>query len=109
MPSSTSSGASSIRGKPGMMASAMPATTRRMDGAVLSRRATIATTTSTAKNNNIVSIVPVMRHTMPDIRARSSAGRQTAQRAAGASGAPGGEKDEACIKAGIDKVAGQLN
>ncbi len=28
--------------------------------------------------------------------------------AAGASGAPGGEKDEACIKAGLDKVAGQL-
>src|SRR5262244_1824700 len=28
--------------------------------------------------------------------------------AAGASGAPGGEKDEACIKAGIDKVASQL-
>jgi uncharacterized protein GlcG (DUF336 family) len=28
--------------------------------------------------------------------------------AAGASGAPGGEKDEACIKAGIDKVADQL-
>ena len=29
--------------------------------------------------------------------------------AAGASGAPGGEKDEACIKAGLDKVADQLN
>src|SRR5215813_7890805 len=28
--------------------------------------------------------------------------------AAGASGAPGGEKDEACVKAGIDKVANQL-
>jgi uncharacterized protein GlcG (DUF336 family) len=28
--------------------------------------------------------------------------------AAGASGAPGGEKDEACIKAGIDKVADML-
>ena len=28
--------------------------------------------------------------------------------AAGASGAPGGEKDEACIKAGIDKVAAML-
>src|SRR3954469_24478383 len=27
---------------------------------------------------------------------------------AGASGAPGGEKDEACVKAGIDKVADQL-
>jgi uncharacterized protein GlcG (DUF336 family) len=28
--------------------------------------------------------------------------------AAGASGAPGGEKDEACVKAGIDKVVDQL-
>ena len=28
--------------------------------------------------------------------------------AAGASGAPGGEKDEACIKAGLEKVADQL-
>ncbi|HTS42438.1 MAG TPA: heme-binding protein [Xanthobacteraceae bacterium] len=28
--------------------------------------------------------------------------------AAGVSGAPGGEKDEACVKTGIDKVASQL-
>ncbi|MFL6797990.1 MAG: GlcG/HbpS family heme-binding protein [Xanthobacteraceae bacterium] len=28
--------------------------------------------------------------------------------ALGVSGAPGGEKDEACVKSGIDKVAGQL-
>jgi uncharacterized protein GlcG (DUF336 family) len=28
--------------------------------------------------------------------------------AAGASGAPGGEKDEACIKTGLDKIADQL-
>jgi len=28
--------------------------------------------------------------------------------AIGASGAPGGEKDEACVKAGIDKIAGML-
>ena len=28
--------------------------------------------------------------------------------AIGASGAPGGDKDEACVKAGIDKVASQL-
>ena len=28
--------------------------------------------------------------------------------AVGASGAPGGEKDEACVKAGIEKVADQL-
>jgi len=26
----------------------------------------------------------------------------------GASGAPGGEKDEACVKAGLDKIADQL-
>jgi uncharacterized protein GlcG (DUF336 family) len=29
--------------------------------------------------------------------------------ASGASGAPGGEKDEACIKAGLDKISDQLN
>jgi uncharacterized protein GlcG (DUF336 family) len=29
--------------------------------------------------------------------------------AAGASGAPGGEKDEACVKAALDKIADQLN
>ena len=28
--------------------------------------------------------------------------------AAGVSGAPGGEKDEACVQAGIEKVADQL-
>jgi uncharacterized protein GlcG (DUF336 family) len=28
--------------------------------------------------------------------------------AAGASGAPGGEKDEACVKAGLDKIADRL-
>ena len=28
--------------------------------------------------------------------------------AAGASGAPGGEKDEACVQAGLDKIADQL-
>src|SRR5712671_4138548 len=28
--------------------------------------------------------------------------------AAGASGAPGGDKDEACVKSGIDKIAGDL-
>jgi len=28
--------------------------------------------------------------------------------AAGVSGAPGGEKDEACVKTGLDKVADQL-
>ncbi|MSP44475.1 MAG: hypothetical protein EXQ83_01080 [Xanthobacteraceae bacterium] len=29
--------------------------------------------------------------------------------ASGASGAPGGEKDEACIQTGIDKIKDQLN
>ena len=29
--------------------------------------------------------------------------------AVGASGAPGGDKDEACVKAGIDKIADKLN
>ena len=29
--------------------------------------------------------------------------------AAGASGAPGGEKDEACIQAGLDKIKDKLN
>jgi len=28
--------------------------------------------------------------------------------AAGVAGAPGGDKDEACVKAGLDKVADQL-
>src|SRR5271166_737977 len=64
MPSSTSSGASSIRGRPGASASPMPAMTRSIDGAVLSRRATMATTTSTASKSNIVWIVAVMAHTM---------------------------------------------
>ena len=43
-----------MRGRPGMSASAIPATTSKIDGAVLSRRATTATTTSTASNSNIV-------------------------------------------------------
>jgi hypothetical protein len=29
--------------------------------------------------------------------------------AAGVSGAPGGEKDEACVETGLNKVADQLN
>src|SRR5579862_9745050 len=72
MPSSTSSGASSMRGRPGVSASAMPAMTRRMDGAVLSRRATTATTTSTARRNRIVWIVAVMDLTEPGLRALSA-------------------------------------
>ena len=43
-----------------------------MEGAVLSRRAATATTTSTASRNNIVWIVAVMGHTMADMRGRSS-------------------------------------
>jgi hypothetical protein len=52
---------------------------------------------------------------LPDVRYGSSqrilgmsALPPKADIAAGASGAPGGEKDEACVKAGIDKVADQL-
>ena len=40
-------------------------------------------------------------------RCRSRSAR-TSIGAVGASGAPGGEKDEACVQAGIDKVADQL-
>ena len=39
---------------------------------------------------------------------RAPSGAMEVIGAAGASGAPGGEKDEACVKAGIDKVADQL-
>ena len=60
MPSSTKSGASSIRGSPGSSASAMPAMTSKIEGAVLSRRAATATTTSTARSSRRVSIVAVM-------------------------------------------------
>src|SRR6516165_12680008 len=57
MPSSTNSGASSMRGRPGTSASPMPAITRRIEGAVLNRRATTATTTSTAISSRRVWIV----------------------------------------------------
>src|SRR5580658_4510379 len=72
MPSSTSSGASSIRGRPGRSASAMPAMTSRIDGAVLSRRATTATTTRTARSSRRVSIVAVMGHKYPSSDAGSN-------------------------------------
>src|ERR1700733_5402840 len=62
MPSSTKSGASSIRGSPGRSASAMPAITSKIDGAVLSRRAATATTTRTARSSRRVSMVAVMGH-----------------------------------------------
>jgi hypothetical protein len=72
MPSRTSSGASSIWGRPGTRASPMPAMTRRIDGAVLSRRARMATTTSTTRSSNSVWIVAVMPHIMFDIIDRSN-------------------------------------
>src|SRR5262245_36988950 len=50
-----------MRGRPGVSASPMPAMTRRMEGAVLSRRATMATTTSTASSGRRVWIVAVIR------------------------------------------------
>src|SRR5215470_2685570 len=64
IPSRTNSGASSIRGRPGISARAMPAMTRRIEGAVLNRRATRATTTSTAINSISVWIVTVTGHTL---------------------------------------------
>src|SRR5215510_12413873 len=56
----TNSGASSIRGSPGTSARITPAMTRRMDGAVLRRRAAIATTTRTASMSSRIWIVSVM-------------------------------------------------
>src|SRR5215510_5198178 len=56
----TNSGASSIRGSPGTSARITPAMTSRMDGAVLRRRATIATTTRTASMSSRIWIVSVM-------------------------------------------------
>ena len=50
----------------------MPAMTRRIDGAVLSRRARMATTTSTTRSSNSVWIVAVMPHIMFDIIDRSN-------------------------------------
>src|SRR5262249_11317950 len=64
IPSRTNSGASSIRGRRGISARAMPAMTRRIEGAVLNRRATTATTTRTAINSRSVWIVAVTGHTL---------------------------------------------
>ena len=72
MPSSTSSGASSIRGRPGASASPMPAMTSRIEGAALSRRATMATTASTASSSNMVWIVAAMGHKYPSSGAESN-------------------------------------
>src|SRR6185503_4978198 len=60
MTSSTSSGASSMVGRPGMKASATPATTKRIDGAVLIRCATTATTTPIARRRSSVWMVAVI-------------------------------------------------
>ena len=43
-----------------------------------------------------------------DVRADESAAMSASTDSVGVSGAPGGEKDEACSKAGIDKVGDQL-
>src|SRR5262245_8682861 len=57
---STSSGASRIVGSPGTRAIPIPAIIKMIDGAVLSRCATMAAAASTASINRSVSIVPVM-------------------------------------------------
>src|SRR5262249_48946129 len=62
--SRTNSGGSSSRDRPGMSASAMPAMTRRIEGAVLDRRATTATTTRTTINSRSGWIVAVTGHTL---------------------------------------------
>src|SRR5262245_8348787 len=49
-----------MRGSPGTIARATPATTSRMDGAVLRRRAAIATTARTASISSRIWIVSVM-------------------------------------------------
>ena len=53
-----------MRGRLGMSASPMPAMTRRIEGAVLNRRATRATTTSTAISRRRVWIVTVTGQTL---------------------------------------------
>src|SRR5262249_35057942 len=56
----TNSGASSMRGSPGTTARSMPAMTSRIDGAMLARRAMIATATSTVSISSMIWMVPVM-------------------------------------------------
>src|SRR5215468_8396575 len=58
---STSSGASATGGRPGMNASATPATTSTIELGVLSRRAITAAATSTARRRSKVCTVAVMR------------------------------------------------
>src|SRR5882724_4154439 len=62
MTSNTSSGASVIAGRPGIRASAIPAMTRTIDGAVRSRRAIAAAATSTTRRERSVRIVAVIRN-----------------------------------------------
>src|SRR5437763_15270343 len=60
MTSSTNSGASSMAGRPGVSASATPAITSTIEGAVLSRRAITAAMASTARNKSRIWMVAVM-------------------------------------------------
>src|SRR5918992_4752445 len=60
MTSSTSSGASSMLGKPGIRARLMPAITSRMEGATFSRGAEMPTATSTASSSRKVCTIAVM-------------------------------------------------
>src|SRR5690348_18474510 len=61
MTSSTTSGASVTGGKPGTKATAIPAMTRKIDGARCSLRAATAATANTAIINSSVCTVAVMR------------------------------------------------
>src|SRR5262245_50908949 len=65
-----------MRGSPGTSPSATPATTSTIEGAVLSRRAITAATTSTARNKSRTWMVAVMRLQ----RARCDVYRQRQQR-----------------------------
>ncbi len=58
--SSTSSGASSTGGRPGTSAISTPVITRRMDGGILSRLATMATAATTASSNTSTWIVELI-------------------------------------------------
>src|SRR5262249_6133556 len=60
MPKRTNCGSSSIVGMPGVSASPIPAITRRIEGAVFSRRAMIATTIMTARRSRSTWMVAVM-------------------------------------------------
>src|SRR5262245_49542674 len=72
---STNSGASSMRGSPGNNARSMPATTSKIDGAMLARRAMIATATSTVSISSMIWMVPVMESCLSRIRWKFTSGR----------------------------------